>query len=155
MAAGCGRSVRGMSSPLEYLDAAGADEADFESPMGELYAYRDGDGDADRWVDGFVTAVRPGGAQDGSALVQFDNRTWVPAAEVRASEHYVAVLMNPDDTVYAEVVQSYIDGAPADPIRDVATIDGQTVGTAWHPVDAERGASTRIPYRYAGTTELD
>jgi len=140
-----------MSSPLEYLDAAGADEADFESPMRELYAYRDGD----NWVDGFVTGVKRGGAQDGSTLVQFDGRTWVPASEVRASDHYVAVLLNPDDTVYAEVVQSYIDGQPANPIRDVSTVDGQNVGTLWHPVDAPRTSSTRIPYRYAGTAELD
>lgn len=140
-----------MSSPLEYLDAAGADEADFESPMRELYAYRNGD----RWVDGFVTGVRPGGAQDGGTMVQFDGSTWVPASEVRASDHYVAVLLNPDDTVYAEIVQSYIDGQPADPIRDVATVDGQTVGTVWHPADAPRLSPTRIPYRYAGTAELD
>jgi hypothetical protein len=139
-----------MSSPLEYLDAAGADEADFESPMRELYAYRDGES----WRDGFVTGVKPGGAQDGATLVQFDGRIWVPAAEVRASDHYVAVLLNPDDSVYTEVVQSFIDGKPADPIRDVATVDGQTVGTAWHPVDAPSATSTRVPYRYAGTTEL-
>jgi hypothetical protein len=138
-----------MSSPLEFLNADGADEADHETPMRELYAYQDGD----RWVDGFVTGVRPGGAADGTALVQFDDRVWVPAADVRASEHYVAVLVNPDDTVYAEVVQSLVDGKPADPIRDVSTVDGQNVGTEWRVID-EEPTGTRIRYRYAGTAEL-
>lgn len=138
-----------MSSPLDYLDAPGADDADLEQPMRELYAYRDGD----RWSDGFVTGVRRG--SDGSgAQVQFESRVWVPAAEVRPSSHYIAVLVNPDDTVYAEVVQAFADGEPADPIRDVSTTGDGNVGTEWRLIDEPR-TGTRVRYRYSGAVELE
>jgi hypothetical protein len=71
--------------------------------------------------------------------------------------HYLAVLVNPDGTVYAEIVTSLVDGRPADPIRDVTTVGGQTVETVWRPdPDApDEGADYRVIYRYVGTGELD
>ncbi len=140
-----------MSSPLEYLDADGADEADYEQPMRELYSYRDGE----RWADGIVTGVKPHGCDDGRTLVQFDDRVWVTTADVRPSSHYIAVLLNPDSSVYAEVVARYVDGAPADPIRDVSVPDGaNNIGTEWRPLD-EPPIGTRVRYRYTGTAELE
>ncbi|WP_431277669.1 hypothetical protein [Leifsonia poae] len=70
--------------------------------------------------------------------------------------HYLAVLMNPDGTVYAEIVTSLVDGAPADPIRDVTTVGGQTVESVWRPdPDApDEGVDYRVIYRYIGTGEL-
>jgi hypothetical protein len=138
-----------MTSPLDYLDEAGADEADYETPMRELYAYRDGD----TWFDGIVTGVRPHSAGDGGTLVQFDGRLWVPVREVRPSDHYIAVLLNPDSEVYAEVVQSYVDGRPKDVIRDVSLVGEDNVGTEWRPIDEPRVGS-RVRYRYTGTAEL-
>ncbi|WP_285116123.1 hypothetical protein [Leifsonia sp. fls2-241-R2A-40a] len=139
-----------MTSPLDYLDEDGADEADYESPMRELYAYRDGD----TWLDGIVTGVRPHGASDGKTLVQFDERLWVPAREVKRSDHYIAVLLNPDSEVYAEVPQSYVDGQPKEIIRDVSALgDGDNVGTEWGLLD-EPPTGTRVRYRYTGTAEL-
>ena len=138
-----------MSSPLEFLNAEDADEADYEMPLRELYSYRDGD----HWADGFVTGVRPGAATDGSALVQFEDRLWVPVSDVRASDHYVAVLLNPDDSVYTEVVQTLVDGRPVDPIRDISLVDDQNVGTEWRLI-APEPTGTRVRYRYAGTAEL-
>ncbi|MGN6428083.1 hypothetical protein [uncultured Leifsonia sp.] len=138
-----------MTSPLDYLNADGADEADYEQPMREVYAYRDGE----RWTDGIVTGTKRG--EDGRALVQFDGRVWVGADDVRDSDHYIAVLLNPDSTVYAEVLARLIDGAPADPIRDVSVTDGASnVGTEWRPLDEER-RGTRVRYRYTGTAELE
>ena len=137
-----------MGSPLEYLDAAGADEADYEQPMRALYAYRDGE----RWPDGIVTGVKRGA--DGRAQVQFDGRVWVSTADVRESGHYIAVLLNSDSSVYAEVIASRIDGAPADPIRDISLLDGATnAGTEWRLLD-EPAIGTRVRYRYTGTAEL-
>jgi len=138
-----------MTSPLDYLDQDGADEADYETPMRELYAYHDGD----TWLDGIVTGVRPHAAADGGALVQFDERLWVPAREVRQSDHYVAVLLNPDSEVYAEVIQSLVDGQPKDVIRDVSIVGDDNVGTEWRPIDEPR-AGSRVRYRYTGTAEL-
>ena len=138
-----------MTSPLDYLDEDGADEADYESPMRELYAYRDGD----TWLDGIVTGVRPHAAADGGTLVQFDERLWVPAREVRQSDHYIAVLLNPDSEVYAEVIQSFVDGQPKDVIRDVSIVGDDNVGTEWRPIDEPRTGS-RVRYRYTGTAEL-
>jgi hypothetical protein len=71
--------------------------------------------------------------------------------------HYVAVLVNPDGSVYAEVVQSLVDGQPADPLRDVTTVGGQTVESVWRPdLEGTEGADDfRIPYRYVGTGELE
>ena len=139
-----------MTSPLDYLDEDGADEADYESPMRELYAYRDGDS----WLDGVVTGVRPHGGVDGCTLVQFDDRLWVPAREVRSSSHYIAVLLNPDSEVYAEVVQSFVDGEPKQIIRDISIVgDGDNVGTEWRALD-EPPVGTRVRYRYTGTAEL-
>jgi hypothetical protein len=71
--------------------------------------------------------------------------------------HYVAVLVNPDGSVYAEVVQSLVDGHPADPLRDVTTVGGQTVESVWRPdlEGAEGADDSRIPYRYVGTGELE
>ncbi|WP_348788268.1 hypothetical protein [Leifsonia sp. NPDC080035] len=138
-----------MTSPLEYLNADGADEADFEQPMRELYAYRDGE----HWTDGIVTGTKR--ADDGRALVQFDGRVWVSTEDVRDSDHYIAVLLNPDSSVYAEVVARLIDGSPADPIRDVSLTDGTAnVGTEWRPLDEPR-RGTRVRYRYTGTAELE
>lgn len=137
-----------MSSPLGYLDAEGADEADFEQPIRELYTYRHGE----HWLDGIVTGAKRG---DGRALVQFDERVWVSTADVRESSHYIAVLLNPDSTVYAEVIARYIEGSPADPIRDVSVTDGaNNVGTEWRPLD-EPSVGTRVRYRYTGTAELE
>ncbi|MGO4536695.1 hypothetical protein [Leifsonia sp. 2MCAF36] len=138
-----------MTSPLDYLDEDGADEADYESPMRELYAYHDGD----TWLDGVVTGVRPGGAADGTTLVQFDERLWVPARDVKPSDHYVAVLLNPDSEVYAEVIQSFVGGQPKEVIRDVSIVGDGNVGTEWRPLD-ERATGTRVRYRYTGTAEL-
>ncbi|MGO4300714.1 hypothetical protein [Leifsonia sp. RAF41] len=138
-----------MTSPLDYLDENGADEADYESPMRELYAYHDGD----TWLDGIVTGVKPGGTSDGKTLVQFDERLWVPAREVKQSDHYVAVLLNPDSEVYAEVIQSFVDGQPKDSIRDVSIVGGDNVGTEWRRLD-EPTTGTRVRYRYTGTAEL-
>jgi hypothetical protein len=138
-----------MTSPLDYLDEDGADEADYESPMRELYAYRDGD----TWLDGIVTGVRPNGSGDGGALVQFDGRLWVPAREVKRSSHYIAVLLNPDSEVYAEVIQSYVDDEPKQVIRDVSKVGDDNVGTEWRPLD-EAPTGTRVRYRYTGTAEL-
>lgn len=138
-----------MSSPLGYLDSNEADEADYEQPMRELFAYHDGE----RWVDGFVTGVRPAAGDGGKTLVQFDGRVWVPARDVRESNHYVAVLLNPDAEVYAEIVQSYVDGNPKDPIRDVTKVGDDNVGTEWRPIDEPR-IGTRVRYRYTGTAEL-
>ena len=138
-----------MTSPLDYLDQDGADEADYESPMRELYAYHDDD----TWIDGIVTGVKPGGAADGKTLVQFDGRLWVPAREVRRSDHYIAVLLNPDSEVYAEVIQSFVDGQPKEIIRDVSIVGGDNVGTEWRPLD-EPATGTRVRYRYTGTAEL-
>ncbi|HTJ37940.1 MAG TPA: hypothetical protein VL738_32300, partial [Dactylosporangium sp.] len=138
-----------MSSPLEYLDADGADEADYEQPMRELFAYRDGE----RWLDGIVTGVKRGA--DGRAHVQFDNRMWVTTDDIRESSHYIAVLLNPDSTVYAEVITGYRDGAPAELIRDIDVVDGaNNAGTAWRPLD-ERAVGSRVRYRYTGTAELE
>lgn len=138
-----------MSSPLDYLDADDADEADYEQPMRELFAYRDGD----RWADGIVTGVKRGA--DGRALVQFDSRMWVTTKDVRESTHYIAVLLNPDSSVYAEVIAGYRDGSPADPIRDIDVIDGaNNVGTEWRPLD-EPPIGSRVRYRYTGTAELE
>jgi hypothetical protein len=138
-----------MTSPLDYLDEDGADEADYESPMRELYAYHDGD----TWLDGIVTGVKPHGAADGRTLVQFDERLWVPAHEVRRSDHYIAVLLNPDSEVYAEVIQSFVDGSPKESIRDVSIVGGDNVGTEWRAID-EPQTGTRVRYRYTGTAEL-
>ncbi|MFF1634992.1 hypothetical protein [Leifsonia sp. NPDC058248] len=69
-------------------------------------------------------------------------------------DHYLAVLVNPDGSVYAEVVQSLVDGKPADPIRDVTTLGGRNVESVWRP-DAESAADGRVPYRYVGTGELE
>ncbi|MFF1878642.1 hypothetical protein [Leifsonia sp. NPDC058230] len=71
--------------------------------------------------------------------------------------HYLAVLVNPDGTVYAEIVTSLVDGKPADPIRDVTTVGGQTVESVWRPSadTPEEGADYRVLYRYVGTGELD
>jgi hypothetical protein len=137
------------TSPLDYLDQDGADEADYETPMRELYAYHDGD----TWLDGIVTGVRPRAAADGGTLVQFDERLWVPAREVRQSDHYIAVLLNPDSEVYAEVIQSFVDGQPKDVIRDVSIVGDDNVGTEWRPIDEPRTGS-RVRYRYTGTAEL-
>jgi hypothetical protein len=138
-----------MSSPLEYLNADGADEADYEQPMRELFAYRDGD----HWLDGVVTGVKRG--SDGRACVQFDGRMWVGTDDIRESNHYIAVLLNPDSTVYAEVITGYRDGAPADLIRDIDVVDGSNnAGTEWRPVD-EQPVGTRVRYRYTGTAELE
>ncbi len=123
-----------MSSPLEYLNADGADEADFEQPMRELCVKR---------------------GADGRAHVQFDGRMWVTTDDVRESTHYIAVLLNPDSTVYAEVITGYRDGAPADLIRDIDVVDGSTnAGTEWRPLD-EQAVGTRVRYRYTGTAELE
>jgi hypothetical protein len=138
-----------MSSPLEYLNADDADEADFEQPMRELFAYRDGD----HWLDGIVTGVKR--APDGRALVQFDGRMWVTTDGIRESSHYIAVLLNPDSSVYAEVITGYRDGAPADLIRDIDVVDGSVnAGTEWRPLDEPR-VGTRVRYRYTGTAELE
>ncbi len=124
-----------MSSPLEYLNADGADEADFEQPMRELCGVKRG--------------------ADGRAHVQFDGRMWVTTDDVRESTHYIAVLLNPDSTVYAEVITGYRDGAPADLIRDIDVVDGSTnAGTEWRPLD-EQAVGTRVRYRYTGTAELE
>jgi len=139
-----------MTSPLDYLDEDGADEADYESPMRELYAYRDGD----TWLDGIVTGVKPHGTSDGKALVQFDERLWVPAREVKPSDHYVAVLLNPDSEVYAEVIQSFVDGQPKQSIRDVSIVGDDNVGTEWRLLD-EPATGTRVRYRYTGTAVLE
>ena len=113
-------------------------------------AYHDGD----TWLDGIVTGVKPHAAADGGTLVQFDERLWVPAREVRESDHYIAVLLNPDSEVYAEVIQSFVDGKPKDVIRDVSIIgDGDNVGTEWRLLD-EPATGTRVRYRYTGTAEL-
>ena len=137
-----------MSSPLEYLNADGADEADFEQPMRELFAYRDGD----HWRDGIVSGVKRGA--DGRAHVQFDGRMWVTTDDVRESTHYIAVLLNPDSEVYAEVIQSFVDGQPKEVIREVSTVgDGDNVGTEWRLLD-EPATGTRVRYRYTGTAEL-
>jgi hypothetical protein len=138
-----------MTSPLEYLDEDGADEADYESPMRELYAYRDDD----TWLDGIVTGVKAHASADGKTLVQFDDRLWVPAREVRRSNHYIAVLLNPDSEVYSEVIQSYLDGKPKDVIRDVSIVGDDNVGTEWQIID-EPATGTRVRYRYTGTAEL-
>ncbi|MDN4615825.1 hypothetical protein P5G50_15335 [Leifsonia sp. F6_8S_P_1B] len=139
-----------MTSPLEYLNADGADEADYEQPMRELYAYPDGD----HWLDGIVTGVKPGAAIEGGALVQFDERLWVRASLVRESDHYIAVLLGRDGDVYAEVITSFIDGQPADPIRDISVTDGESnIGTEWRPIDEPR-TGTRVRYRYTGSADL-
>ncbi|MFP3465886.1 hypothetical protein [Leifsonia sp. SIMBA_070] len=138
-----------MTSPLDYLDQDGADEADYESPMRELYAYHDGD----TWIDGIVTGVRPHAAADGGALVQFDERLWVPAREVRRSNHYIAVLLNPDSEVYDEVIQSLVDGEPKETIRDISLVGADNAGTEWRRLD-EPATGTRVRYRYTGTAEL-
>ncbi|WP_374010067.1 hypothetical protein [Leifsonia sp. LS-T14] len=139
-----------MTSPLDYLDEDGADEADYESPMRELYAYRDGD----TWLDGIVTGVKPHGTSDGKTLVQFDERLWVPAREVKPSDHYIAVLLNPDSEVYAEVIQSFVDGQPKEIIRDVSIVGDDNVGTEWRLLD-EPPTGTRVRYRYTGTAVLE
>jgi len=138
------------TSPLDYLDQDGADEADYETPMRELYAYHDGD----TWLDGIVTGVRPHAAADGGTLVQFDERLWVPAREVRSSDHYIAVLLNPDSEVYAEVIQSLVDGKPKEVIRDVSIVGDDNVGTEWRLLD-EPATGTRVRYRYTGTAVLE
>lgn len=140
-----------MTSPLEYLNADGADEADYEQPMRELYAYPDGD----HWLNGIVTGVKPGAAIEGGALVQFDDRLWVRASLVRDSDHYIAVLLNRDGEVYAEVITSLIDGQPAESIRDISVTDGASnAGTEWRPIDEPR-TGTRVRYRYTGGVDLD
>ncbi|GAA1438566.1 hypothetical protein [Leifsonia poae] len=68
-------------------------------------------------------------------------------------DHYTAVLVNPDGSVYTEVVQSLVDGKPADPIRDVTTVGGQNVESVWRP-DGDP-VDGRVPYRYVGTGELE
>jgi hypothetical protein len=79
-----------------------------------------------------------------------DDETGIP------DNHYLAVLVNPDGTVYAEIVTSLVDGRPADPIRDVTTVGGQTVESVWRPdADApDEGTDFRVIYRYVGTGEL-
>jgi hypothetical protein len=74
-----------------------------------------------------------------------------------SDNHYLAVLVNPDGSVYAEVEQSLVDGQPADPLRDVTTVGGQTVESVWRPdLEGTEGADGyRVPYRYVGTGELD
>ncbi|GAA0411896.1 hypothetical protein [Leifsonia naganoensis] len=62
--------------------------------------------------------------------------------------HYVAVLVNPDGSVYTEVELAFVDGAPADPVRDVVTVGEQTVTTVWRPID-EPPTGHRVRYRLA------
>jgi hypothetical protein len=64
-----------------------------------------------------------------------------------------SALLNPDSEVYAEVVQSYVDGQPKDVIRDVSLVGEDNVGTEWRPIDEPRVGS-RVRYRYTGTAEL-
>jgi hypothetical protein len=80
---------------------------------------------------------------------------WVTTDDIRESSHYIAVLLNPDSTVYAEVITGYRDGAPAELIRDIDVVDGaNNAGTAWRPLD-ERAVGSRVRYRYTGTAELE
>ena len=96
--------------------------------------------------------LRPPVASGGRGTIRgMTDETGIP------DNHYLAALVNPDGTVYAEIVTSLVDGRPADPIRDVTTVGGQTVESVWRPdPDApDDGADYRVIYKYVGTGELD
>jgi len=105
-------------------------------------------------VDGLATGVRPKSDLDETATVQIDHRDWYPAADLRESSHYTAVLVNPDGTIYRESIESLAAGEPAPVIRDIGTYGADNLAAeftldkgAWQP-------GGRVLYRYVGSADL-
>ena len=139
-----------MTSPLAHLNASDCDEEDLEAPLGNLYSYFDGE----RWVDGVATGVRPKSDLDDSAMVQIDHRDWYPAADLRESSHYTAVLVNPDGTIYRESIESLAGGKPAPAIRDIGTYGADNLAAEFTLENRSWEPGGRVLYRYVGSADL-